>query len=61
MALKFIYHTIPHELNLEPQMEEKKRIQISKRIGKTNQKLQFRMKAIERREKKGWQLSLKRF
>lgn len=60
MALEFITHTIPHELNMEPNMEEKKRIQISKRLGKTNRKLQSRMKAIERREKKSWQLSLKR-
>lgn len=60
MALEFITHTIPHELNMEPHMEEKKRIQISKRLGKTNRKLQSRMKEIERREKKNWQLSLKR-
>ena len=60
MALTFVTHTIPHELTAVPQVNESKRIKISNRLGKTNRKLQSRMRAIERREKKSWQMNLVR-
>lgn len=60
MALKFIIHNIPNEMIVKPKYNEEKRKQISIRLGKINKKLQARMKAIDRKEKRSWQDSLVR-
>lgn len=60
MALKFIIHDIPNEMIVKPKHNEEKRKQISIRLGKINKKLQARMKAIDRKEKRSWQDSLVR-
>ena len=60
MALEFVTHTIPQELNKEPHMDDDKRNQISKKLGETIRRLQFKMRKIDQREKVSWQLNQKR-
>ena len=60
MAIEIIPHTIPEELERQPELDKQKRIRISERISKTNQKLRLRMQAIERLEKQNWQLNMRR-
>lgn len=60
MALNFNIHTIPSEMMVAPKVNEDERIKISKRLEKTNRKLLSRMKVIQRREKKSWQMNLVR-
>lgn len=60
MAIEFITHTIPEELERPSELSEQERIRISERISKANQKLRLRMQAIEKLEKQNWQLNMRR-
>lgn len=58
MSVLFEIHSMPNILNDGVRVNEEAVVKISKRLKRTNRKLEKKMKAIDQKEKRNWQKSL---